>query len=37
MLTVWVWEPETVEENFPEKVVDRVVAYAGRFRLNALK
>jgi len=37
LLTVMVWEPETVEQVFAEKVMDRMVLAIEHLRLDALK
>ena len=37
LLTVWVWEPETYEFEYPDEVIDRVVPYIERFRFDALE
>jgi hypothetical protein len=37
LLTVMVWEPETVEHAFPEDVLDRMVLAIEQLRLDALK
>jgi hypothetical protein len=37
LLTVMVWEPQTVEQDFPENVMDRMVLAIEHLRLDALK